>query len=153
MEQLKQFALMLVFLSAAGLIYYFLLPSGRVSQTAKSILSVFFLLAALGPLFSLTTSLTPAFSFEAQSDAFVYDEAMVDAAKAAVVRRIADVISSYTDTPCEISVSANIGTDYSIEIEQVNILFDADVQNSGTISLALREALGFAPVLTVREGE
>ena len=153
MQELKQFAVMLVFLSAAGLIYYFLLPSGRVSRTAKSILSVCFLLAALSPLFSLASNVSPVFSFEESSIGSAFDGNVIDAAKAALVRQIESVIAGYTDTPCEVSVSAHIGEDHSIEIEQVNILFDAEIPDVGALKDALREALGFQPVLTVREDE
>ena len=153
MQELKQFAVMLVFLSAAGLIYYFLLPSGKVSQTAKAILSVCFLLAALSPLFSLAANISPTFSFEEKSVSSAFDGSVTDAAKVALVRQIEAVIAGYTDMPCEVSVSANIGEDYSIEIEQVNILFDAEVPDAGALKEALNAALGFQPVLTVREDE
>ncbi len=153
MQELKLFAVMLVFLSAAGLIYYFLLPSGKVSQTAKAILSVCFLLAALSPLFSLASNVSPTFSFEEKSVSSAFDGNVTDAAKAALVRQIEAVIAEYTDVPCEVSVSAHIGEDYSIEIEQVNILFDAEIPDEGALREALHEALGFQPVLTVREDE
>ena len=153
MQELKQFAVMLVFLSAAGLIYYFLLPSGKVSQTAKSILSVCFLLAALSPLFSFASNVSPTFSFEERSGGSAFEENVIDAAKAALVQQIEAVIAGFTDVPCEVSVSAHIGEDYSIEIEQVNILFDAEVPDVGALKEALNEALGFQPVLTVREDE
>ena len=154
MEALKNFALMLVFLSAAGLIYYFLLPSGKVSQTAKSVLSVFFLLAVVTPLFSLSDALAPAFSFEAgYSEQTDFDEPYLDAAKAAIIQLIGGTVREYTDEAYEVSVEAHIGADRSIEIEQVNILFDAEPPDRGALTAALQSALGFAPALTVREGE
>ena len=40
-ENLKSFALMLLFVSAALAVTVFMLPSGRISKTAKSVLTVF----------------------------------------------------------------------------------------------------------------
>ena len=52
MASLKEFAVMMVFVSVAGFIYCFLLPAGGVSRMAKNLLSAIFLLLVLSPLFS-----------------------------------------------------------------------------------------------------
>ena len=43
MEEIKNWGLMLLFVSAGCMIYYFLLPSGNVSKTAKTAVSAIIL--------------------------------------------------------------------------------------------------------------
>lgn len=153
MEALKQLALMLVFCAAAGFIYYFLLPSGKISQTAKSVMSVFFLLCVLSPLFSFLGQELPSFG-SAQPEAFpAYDEAFAEAAKRSVLAEADRVISQYTEIPYEISVDVHISDGDIINIEQIGIMFDEAPADPGGLAQALREALGAIPVITVREGE
>ena len=52
MKELREWALMLVFISLASFIYWYLLPSGRISETAKAVVSVLAVASVCVPVFS-----------------------------------------------------------------------------------------------------
>ena len=150
---LRDLALMLLFCAAAGLIYYFLLPSGKLSQTAKSVLSVFFLLCVLSPLFSFLGQELPDFG-AAQSEAgTAYDDVFIEAAKKTALREIGAVIEAYTDIAYQIELDVHISGASDIEIKQVRVTFDAAPADSGALEQALTDLIGTAPVITAREDE
>lgn len=153
METLKNTALLLLFASVMGLIYYFLLPSGKISQTAKSVLSVFMLLCAMEPLFSFMNMEMPDIDFYAYNDFADLDDEFISAAKKTVISKIDGVIKKYTETPYDIEVSVNISADRSIDIEQVRIIFDKGFVPAGEMKEELALTLGTEPLISAREEE
>ena len=153
MEELKRFALMLVFCAAAGLIYYLLLPSGSVSQTAKGVLSALMLLCVLAPLFSFLGQELPRFSFADETNIFYDGDTWVEAAKNTVKRTVRDVVLQYTSLPYDLQIDAHITSGYGIDIKQVRLVFDRDFNSRGDLTLALAQALGVTPLVDVAEEE
>ena len=153
MEALKQLSLLLLFGSAAAMIVWFLLPSGGVSRTAKSVISVFMLLCALLPLYSFKNLSWPRFSAASDAPEADYGELFTSAVKQALGAKVKEVVTKYTDVHYLIVAGVHINGDHSIEIEQVRIVFDYPVENAGALVADLTEALGLEPVLAYREGE
>lgn len=153
MESLKNTALLLLFASVMGLIYYFLLPSGKISQTAKSVFSVFMLLCVIGPLFSFMNMELPDIDIEAYNDFAELDENFISAVKNTVISQIDGVIKKYTEAPYDIEVSVNISSDKSINIEQVRIIFDSGFVVSEKMKDELSVKLGTEPIISEREEE
>ena len=153
MDALKNTALMLLFASVMGLIYYFLLPSGKISQTAKSVLSVFMLLCVMQPLFSFMNMEMPEISIDVYNNFAELDENFISAAKNTVINEIDFVIKKYTETPYNIDVSVNIFSDKSIDIEQVRIVFDKGFIPPAGMEEELFSALGIKPIVSAREEE
>lgn len=153
METLKNTALMLLFASVMGLIYYFLLPSGKVSQTAKSVLSVFMLLCVMGPLFSFMNMEMPDIYLDSYNDFADLDGEFIAVAKKTVINEIDGVIKKYTETPYDIEVSVNISANKSIDIEQVRIVFDEGYVLYEEMQEELTLTLGAKPLISVRGEE
>ncbi|MCH5198796.1 MAG: hypothetical protein J1E34_07815 [Oscillospiraceae bacterium] len=153
METLKNTALMLLFAAVMGLIYYFLLPSGKISQTAKSVLSVFMLLVVMQPLFSFMNMEMPDIDLYAYGDFAELDDNFISAAKNAVISQIDGVIKKYTETPYNIEVPVNISENRSIDIEQVRIVFNKGFIPEEEMKEELFFALGAEPLISVREDE
>ena len=125
MEQLKSFALLLMFCAAAGFVYYVLLPAGKISQTAKSVLSVFLLFCALTPLFSLSEFQTPVFSADGAAAMEAYDEVFLNEAKAAVLRQADAVVKKYTNLPYTANIEGHISAGQCISIDRIELVFSA----------------------------
>ncbi len=154
MEALKQTSLLLLYVAAAGFIYYFLLPSGRLSQTAKSVFAAFMLLCVLQPLFGLLRNPVSAVSaVPAAFDAADYGAPYTAAAERTVKRQIREIVERYTDEAYEIYVSAHITPSLVIDIEQVRLRFRAAPPEWETLRRELTAALGSAPELEVQEDE
>ena len=154
MEQLKTFALMLVFCAAAGLIYYLLLPSGRISETAKGVLSAVTLFCVLLPLFSFLGMEPP--TVAPREETAVSDRAaglLLESVKQRISQTAREAVREFTDLPCEIYVEAHITEDHGIDIELVRLTFDRDFPERAALTQALTERLGFAPTVEIREGE
>ena len=152
MEVLKKISLLLLFCSAAAMIVRFLLPSGRISQTAKGAISVVLLFCTLSPLFSLSLQQTaPRFELPAETPEIGYDELFFSAVEHTLRQQIARAVDGYTNAPYQIVASVHIGEDRSIQIEQVRILFDCVLEKPDALLEALTSALGFEPVLVYRE--
>ncbi len=148
MDALKGFATLLLFVSAACCIYYFLLPSGNVAKTAKKLLSVFFLTCAVLPLFSLLRQdrLWEPASTSGETQTAADDAGRFAAAGEQVIKRAAArVLDAGTDVPYELIVETNIGEDMRIDIQQVTVLFARDFAERTALTARLTQALG-APV-------
>ena len=152
MEALKHTALLLLYVAAAGFIYYFLLPSGRLSQTAKCVFAAFMLLCVLQPLFGLLRQ--PAAAVSAASASFNaadYGAPYAAAAERTVKRQIKEIVERHTDEAYEIYVSAHITPSLVIDIEQVRLRFRAAPPEWEALRQELASALGSAPELEVQE--
>ena len=154
MEQLKTFALMLVFCAAAGLIYYLLLPSGRISETAKGVFSALMLLCVLTPLFSFFGMETPAFSLPQESGiSETASLTLLESVKERLRLSAEQTVRRFTGLPCRIEIDAHITADYGIDIKGMRLIFPEDFQERPALEAALREAFGFAPTVEIREDE
>lgn len=151
MEELKGFALMLVFCAAAGLVYYLLLPAGNVSDTAKGVLGALLLLCVLTPLFSFFRMELPSFSFEESAVTADGGEVLLAAAETQVRQLVEAVVREYTDLPFETELAMHITEDHSIDMEQVRITFPRDFGERAALTEALGEALGVPPDVAIRE--
>lgn len=151
MEELKGFALMLVFCAAAGLVYYLLLPAGSVSDTAKGALSALLLLCVLTPLFSFFRMELPSFSVEESSVAADGGETLLAAAETQVRQVIETVARGYTDLPFETEIVMHITENNGINMEQVRLTFPREFSGRAALTEALSEALGMPPDVEIRE--
>lgn len=150
MQTLKVAALGLVFVSAACCIYYYLLPEGGVSRTARRILSVFFLACVLSPLFSVFNALGSfaSFSLPEETGTLQTNPGPLAAAGEAAVREAAEaLIRAKTDVPFEIRISVHITETGGIDIERLHVRFEREFNGREDLAAALREALG-CPVET-----
>ena len=141
MDKLKSFALMLLFVSAALAAVTFLLPSGRISKSAKAVFSVFMTLCVVAPLFALLDIFSgfeaPDITENGSGFAAAAEEKIKDALGAEIDRR--------TDIPYNISLNTDIGGDFVINIESVRISFSERPENLDEIAFALEKELGFMP--------
>ncbi len=150
-ETLRGFAVMLVFCAAAGLVYYFLLPSGRLSQTAKGVLSAVFLLCVLTPLVTLVRGRLPEIS-PTPENASVYDYGYVEqAARETLTRTVEAAVRNVTNAPYELQADMYIAEDGGIHIERVSIVFGAYEPGAEALRDALTAALGFTPEMRFGE--
>ena len=141
---------MLIFISAGSLIYCFLLPSGNVSKTAKSVLSITVLTAVFLPVlgvFSDFSGFDTDFSYEAETESF--EDYAITQARTAVEELIASVIKKYTSVPHKTQLIIDKTEDGSINIEYAGIIFSAEPQRSEQLRQALFEALGIMPDIKV----
>lgn len=153
MDNIKAWALLLLFVSIGGFIYYYLLPVSGVSETAKSVLCVFSLSAVCIPLFGSFSDIDKdIFNFEAYST-LNEQEALENFAlstKETLNLQIEECVKKYTDTPYEIDIGINISDSYSINIEYVRLIFEKDFGDIYALSRALENICGFIPEITVK---
>ncbi len=152
-EALRSAALGVLFVSAACCVYYYLLPDGKISGTAKRVLAVFFLASVLSPLFSLLNG-GAVFSFgdvttETQAPAALGP--LVAAAEAAFRAAADETIRAYTDVGYEIRIVSHITADNCIDMEQMTVIFEREFDGREKLAAALRESLGAAVETEVRD--
>lgn len=147
---------MLLFVSAALAVSTFLLPSGRISKTAKAVLSVFMTFCVIAPVFgvigknSIGKELEGIFSGFEAADVSDNAEMFLNDAKLKIADVLSEIIKKYTDEPFFISISADIGEDYVIDIESVRVTFSVRPEKTEALALALEKELGFMPEFEVR---
>ena len=150
MEELKGFGLMLLFVSAGSLIYCFLLPSGAVSKTAKTVISTVLMTLVFLPLFSVFGSLSEEdFSFSGSYGTEDYNSFLDEAVKAATEDVIKKTVRKFTNVPFETEIFVNKTEDGNINIEYVGITFSAKPQYEKEMTEALISALGIIPHIRV----
>ena len=150
MPEIKAWGLMLLFISAGSLIYCFLLPSGSISKTAKSVVSITVLSAVFFPLFgafSDFSALVPEFDSELQTEGF--EDYALNEARRAVEEVIDEVIKKYTSVPHKTEIFIDKTEDSGINIEYVGVIFSAEPQQKEELRQALFEALGIMPDIKV----
>ena len=136
-----------MFVSAACCIYYYLLPDGNVSDTAKRLLSVFFLACVIAPLFSVVDTVKSLMPFEGaiETQTPTADYGPAAAAGEAAVRGAAEgVIRAHTDEPFRMDVSVHITADGRIDIKRLTVVFEREFAGREKLTAALRETLGEA---------
>ena len=151
MDKLKSFALMLLFVSAALAAVTFLLPSGRISKSAKAVFSVFMTLCVVAPLFGVIgkngdpRALLDIFSGFEAPDITENGSRFAAAAEEKIKNALGAEIDRRTDIPYNISLNTDIGGDFVINIESVRISFSERPENLDEIAFALEKELGFMP--------
>lgn len=150
MEDLKAWGLLLLFLSAGSLIYCFLLPSGAVSKTAKSVISVVLMSLVFLPLFSAINNMNPEdFSFSGEYETENYDYFLEESVRSAAEDVIKNTVRKFTSVPYKTEIFINKTADGSINIEYVGITFEARPLQEEKLGEALYEALGIIPDIRV----
>ncbi len=156
MDLLRSFSLLLVFLAFAGVLYRFLLPSGRVSETAKAVLSAAALVCVLSPLFSAVRGLNAWDGSLPSAEPPAFDaayEAYAAAGRAAVQSVIDETVRGFTDVPYRTEIGVHIPEDLSIDIESVRIIFARRFENMNELMLQLKNRLGVAPAVETEAAE
>lgn len=150
MEELKKWGIMLIFISAGTLIYCFLLPSGSVSKTAKTVLSICVLSAVCLPLFGVFSAFSGGeISFSEAPEIDEFEDIFVESAKAATENLIKETVRKYTAVPYETEIFIDKTKDGSINIEYVGITFSAKPQHEKEMREALYDALLIIPDIKV----
>lgn len=143
MEELKNWGFLLLFISAGSLIYCFLLPSGGVSKTAKSVISVAVIISLSLPLFNVFGNFSAeSFIFEEAPEIENYDEHIIEAARNAVENTVHETVIKYTTVPYETEIFIDNNKENGINIEYVGIVFSAEPQREKELREALFDALG-----------
>ncbi|MBO5396391.1 MAG: hypothetical protein J6A97_05865 [Clostridia bacterium] len=150
MAELKNWGLLLLFLSAGSLIYCFLLPSGTVSKTAKSVISVVLMSLVFLPLFSAFGNMnSDDFGLSGEYETENYDYFLEESVRTAAEEVIRTTVRKFTAVPYKTEIFINKTEDGSINIEYVGITFEAKPQFEEKLGDALYEALGIIPDIRV----
>ncbi len=150
MEALKDWGLLLLFLSAGSLIYCFLLPSGAVSKTAKAVISVVLMSLVFLPLFSSFGNMKAEdFMLSGEYEAENYDYFLEESVRSAAEEVIRTTVRKFTAVPYKTEIFINKTEEGSINIEYVGITFEARPQYEEKLTDALYEALGIIPDIRV----
>ncbi len=150
MENLKSWGILLLFVSAGSLVYCFILPSGSISKTAKSVLSVCVLSCVCFPLFGVFSAFTDyEINFSSVPDIKEYDDIYIDSVRTAAQELIEEIIRKYTFVPYKTEIFIDKTDDGSINIEYVGITFSAKPQYEKEMREALYDALLTVPDIKV----
>ena len=118
MAELKNWGLLLLFLSAGSLIYCFLLPSGTVSKTAKSVISVVLMSLVFLPLFSAFGNMnSDDFGLSGEYETENYDYFLEESVRTAAEEVIRTTVRKFTAVPYKTEIFINKTEDGSINIE------------------------------------
>lgn len=155
MENLKSWGMLLLFISSGCLIYYFLLPSGGVSKTARSVLGITVMSLVCLPLFSVTDYLENMdFSFSEPPDMVTPDIFLVKSCENEINAVIDETVKKFTDISYKTVISIDITDDNSINIEHIKVVFKERPDKLREIKEALYEKLSVMPDTEVeRENE
>lgn len=146
MDDIKSWGLILVFVSAGCMIYYFLLPSGSVSKTAKAVLSSLVFGVICMPLFSVIISVPDmSFEFSSAPDMEDFDGFVLSQARKATESIIEECIKKYTDEEYKTEIFIDISDDSFINISKVNIIFQVRPAHEKDIRQELYDKLGIMP--------
>ncbi len=152
MDEIKNWGLMLVFVSAGCMIYYFLLPSGSVSKTVKSVLSVIILGVICMPVFNVLFSLSDfSFDFSEAPEMENFDEMIKESAEKAVENIIHETVTKYTSQEYKTEIIIDITEDDSINIKKVNIIFNKRPAHEKDIREELKEKLNIMPDISTEK--
>lgn len=153
-ERLKTWALCLVFIALASFIYYYLLPSGKVSQTAKTVISLVTVLAVCVPLFGFFekgSTVFSDFSFSAETEIFEPYSYYAHITETTVNDKVSLLVRQHTDIPFFIETQINISSDNCIDIEQVTVVFEKYPEKLPELSQNIEKELGISPKFRLKE--
>ncbi len=150
MEEIKNWGLLLLFISAGTLIYCFLMPSSSVSKSVKSIISLVAVLSCILPLFDVFEKFQNAdIDFSEAPSIEAFDDYLIQAAKNATENTVKEVVKKYTHVSYKTEIFVNKTEDGSIDIEYVGITFSARPDREDDLRKALSEALSIMPDIKV----
>lgn len=156
MDTLRGWAVMLVFIALSGFIYYYLLPSGRVSDTAKAVFSVMTVAAVCLPLFGFFDGSARLFSelgAGGGGESYAPFDAYADIARATVEEKLSLAVKKYTDGEFIIETDINISDGMCIDIKQVSVIFEKYPEKLPELSLEIEDMLGITPHFILRENK
>lgn len=157
MTGFREWALMLVFIALSSFIYWYLLPSGRISETAKAIVSVLAVAAVCIPVFSFIgradVSLSSFMSEDGETSVFEPSDVYLAIAENTVNEKIELIVKKYTTNGFFIKTDMNISEDHAIDIKQVSVCFEKYPEKLPELSLEIEEALGIPPVFSLKVNE
>lgn len=154
MENIRIWAQLLIFISIACLIYYYLLPSGNISQTAKAVMSAVVLAALCVPLLGGVQNLSFNFSEEGAGNSeniSSYMDYYIETAKRKTAEVIDEIVKKHTETDYKIEIDINIGEDNCINIEQARLIFEDEIQSSGELKRNIRIETGIEAQISVEK--
>ncbi len=150
MEEIKNWGLMLLFVSAGSLIYCFLLPAGAVSKAAKSVISIVLMSLVFLPLFSAFGLLSREdFNFSGSYETEDYNSYLEESVKTVTQGVIKETVRKFTNVPYKTEIFVNKNENGNINIEYVGITFSAKPQFEKEMTEALTGALGIIPHIRV----
>ena len=141
LSSLSAFSLLLLLAGVLTLVFDFLLPSGAVSETARSALTVLLLLCVFLPLLPLLDAALPALP-ELPTESVPSDEALRSSVSGTLEELSRPVIEKYTAQPFLFTVRAHTAEDGGIDISVVEILFDAEFDGAPALARELIDLLG-----------
>lgn len=143
MEELKSWGLLLLYISAGSLIYCFLLPSGGVSKTAKSVISLCVTVSLALPLFNSLGKLKGIdFTFEVPTEIRKYDDFVMLSAENAIEELIKENVLKFTNVPYKTDIIIDKVEDGSINIGYVGLIFSSKPLREDELREALFQVLG-----------
>ena len=157
LQEIRSAVLLLVFCSAAGLLFHFLLPEGGVSRTARTLISLVMLSAVCTPLFGVmeylgaTVEEKGVFGSFGEPDTAASRDLYRQTVEAAVADACGEIVKKYTRVPRKITVSAHITEDNGIRIEHVRIVFDAPPEGRKGIEEEIAKECGVIPEIRVEQ--
>lgn len=150
MENLKSWGLMLLYISAGCLIYFFLLPSGNISKSARSIIGIIVMSVVCMPLFSVSSVLESIKTDFSQPPGIINPEGVIiEATEKEINVLIEDILKNYTDISYKTEIIIDIDEEYGINIEQITVYFSRRPENIRELRLALFEKLSIMPEIKV----
>lgn len=157
MKELREWALMLVFISLASFIYWYLLPSGRISETAKAVVSVLAVASVCVPVFSFIGQADVSLAYfsdgEEEPSAFAPSDYYAELAEKTVKEKLELIIKKYTDADFSVETDIHITEENCIDIKQVSVIFEKYPEKLPELSLEIESALGVPPVFSQKENE
>lgn len=151
MDEIKNWGLMLLSVSVGSLIYCFLLPSGNISKTAKSVLSVLVLASICSPMLSFFENIGEISSHMGEEAPTIKDfsDEYISAAKSEIEKIIAETVKEYTRVSYKTEIIIDKNEDGSINIGYIGITFSALPEKKEELRDALYAKIGLMPDIGV----
>ncbi len=150
MEEIKNWGLLLLFISAGTLIYCFLMPSASVSKSVKSVISLVTVSVCIFPLFNVLEGFRNTdISFSEPPSVESLDEYIIQQVKTAAENTVRETVKKYTHVSYKTEIFVNKTENGSIDIEYVGIIFSAYPDREDELRKALYEALSIMPDIKV----
>lgn len=143
-----------MFIALASFIYYYLLPSGKVSDTAKTVISLVSILAICVPLFGFFekgSDFFSDFSFAEETELFEPESYYAEITAKTVEQKVSLITREHTDIPFFVETQINISQDNCIDIEQVTVVFEKYPEKLPELSQKFERELGISPKFSLKE--
>lgn len=150
MNTLKEWGLLFLFVCAGSLVYCFLIPSGNISKTVRSVVSVIVLMSVCIPVAGLFDTDIRDWDFIEKAETVPdMGEVFAEEIKASVNELIADEIKKYTTVSYKTEIIIDKNEDGSINIGYIGIIFSCEPQRKNELREALFSVLGLMPDIRV----